>query len=179
MKESAEVLNNNALHYIQNGNYEDAIELLKRAVTIEPENYMIWFNLGITLRDCNKLEESRLALEKAHSINEEDIEILDTLAIICMNLEDFDSALEYCAEGLSQNELNARLWNTFGVIHFNKNELDLACESFEHAVTLDSYYYDALYNLRDTYEEMGNEIGMTQCIEQMKAIKQNQKLTEG
>lgn len=173
MKESVETLNNQALHLIEKGNYEDAILFLKRAVTLEPENYLIWFNLGVTFRDIEKYEEARQALEKAHELNEDDIEVLDTLALVCMGMEDLDSALSFCAEGLEKNELNARLWNTFGVLYFNKNELDLACEAFEHAVTIDSYYYDALYNLRDTYEEMGNEVGMKQCIEQMKSIKQN------
>ena len=51
MKENAETLNNNALHLIKNGSIEDAIELFKRAVTIEPENPTIWFNLDVTLKE--------------------------------------------------------------------------------------------------------------------------------
>lgn len=172
MKESAETLNNNALHLIKNGNYEDAIELLKRAVIIEPQNDLIWFNLGVTFRDYGKLEEAAESFLTAHKLNEENEEYLDSLAVTFMNLGDIDSALQFCAEGLSKNEMSSRLWNTFGVLYFNKNEMDLACESFEHAVTINPYYYDALFNLRDTYEEMGNEIGMKQCIEQMKNIKQ-------
>jgi len=173
MKENTETLNNNALHLIQNGNIEDAIELLKRAVTIEPENPTIWFNLAVTLRDDGKLEEARNALETAHGIDPDNTEIIDTLAIVCMNIGDIESALELCAEGLSKNEMDPHLWNTFGVLYFNGNELGLAAEAFEHAITLNPYYYDALYNLRDTYEEMGNEAGMKLCIERMKDIKQN------
>ncbi|MBR4630390.1 MAG: tetratricopeptide repeat protein [Treponema sp.] len=173
MKENAETLNNNALHLIKKGNVDDAIELLKRAVTIEPENQTIWFNLGITLRDDGNFEEARHALETAHMLDPDNTEIIDTLAITCMNGEDMDAALSYCAEGLEKNELDAHLWNTFGVLYFNKNELDLAAEAFEHAITLNPYYYDALFNLRDTYEEMGNEAGKKECTEQMKNIKQN------
>ena len=81
--------------------------------------------------------------------------------------------MQLCAEALTRNEMNARIWNTFGVLYFNKNEMDLAAEAFEKAVMINPYYYDALYNLRDTYEEMGNKDGMNLCIKQMKLIKQN------
>ena len=160
MKENAETLNNNALHLIKNGSIEDAIELFKRAVTIEPENPTIWFNLAVTLKDDGKLEEARAALETAHGIDPDNTEIIDTLAITCMESGDTESALGHCAEGLS------------------KNELDLAAEAFEHALTLNPYYYDALYNLRDTYEEMGNEEGMKHCIEVMKTVKQGKQTGE-
>ena len=133
MKENAETLNNNALHLIKKGNVDDAIELLKRAVTIEPENQTIWFNLGITLRDDGNFEEARHALETAHMLDPDNTEIIDTLAITCMNGEDMDAALSYCAEGLEKNELDAHLWNTFGVLYFNKNELDLAAEARNNA----------------------------------------------
>ncbi|MBR1713589.1 MAG: tetratricopeptide repeat protein [Treponema sp.] len=178
MKENAETLNNNALHLIKNGSIEDAIELFKRAVTIEPENPTIWFNLAVTLKDDGKLEEARAALETAHGIDPDNTEIIDTLAITCMESGDTESALGHCADGLSKNELDPHLWNTFGVLYFNRNELDLAAEAFEHALTLNPYYYDALYNLRDTYEEMGNEEGMKHCIEVMKTVKQGKQTGE-
>ena len=171
MKESAQILNNNALHLIEKGELEGATEFLKRAATIDPDNPLIWFNLGVTLRDAGNLLEARQALERAHEIDGDDEQISDTLAIVCMNLGDTESALALCAEGLERNELNPRVWNTFGVLYFNRNELDLAAEAFEHAVTIDPYYYDALFNLRDTYEETGNEAGMQRCIEQMKLIR--------
>lgn len=171
MTESAEQLNNHALTLARDGQMEESLACLRRAATLEPENALIWYNLGITLRDSGRLSEARGALEKAHALAEEDEEMLDALAVVCMNLGDTDTALSLCAEGLSRNELNARLWNTFGVLYFQREELDLACEAFEHAVTLNPYYYDALYNLRDTYDELGNEAGRERCAQQMKAVK--------
>ncbi len=174
MTESAEKLNNHALSLFQGGQIEESIACFKRALTLEPENHLIWFNFGITLRDIGEISQSRATLQRAHDLNEDDEEILDALAIACMNDGDLDSALSLCAEGLSKNELNPRLWNTFGVLYFKKDALDLACESFEHAVTLNPYYYDALFNLRDTYDELGNTAGKERCAEQMRLIKATQ-----
>lgn len=171
MKESAEKLNNHALILAKEGKTDDALVCLRRACVLEPENAVLWFNLGITLRDNGNAAESRTALEKAHELKGDDEEILDALAIACMNAGDRDAAMMICAEGLTKNEMNPRIWNTFGVLYFQNGELDLACEAFEHAVTINPYYYDALFNLRDTYDELGNEDGKNRCIRQMQEIK--------
>ena len=55
----------------------------------------------------------------------------------------------------------------------------MACEAFENAVTINSYYYDALFNLRDTYEELGNKAGYQMCVEQMKNIQLGENDFEG
>lgn len=173
MKESVETLNNNALHLAEKGSYDEAIECLKRALTLDPLNHLIWFNLGVTFRDCGMMKEAADSFAKAHDIDEDEESYTDALAITRMNMGNIDEAMQLCAEALTRNEMNARIWNTFGVLYFNKNKMDLAAEAFEKAVMINPYYYDALYNLRDTYEEMGNKDGMNLCIKQMKLIKQN------
>lgn len=173
LKENASVLNSQAIELAQKGDFKEAIACFKKALTIERENYLLWFNLGVTYRDSGDLVMAKEALEKAISIECEDEEIIETLALINWNLGLTQDALELCAEGLSQNEANAHLWNTLGVIYFNSENYKMAAEAFEQAVTINPYYYDALFNLRDTYMETGNQAGYMMCINQMKMIKDN------
>ncbi len=175
MKENVSSLNTQAIELASAGNFSDAIACLKRAISLEKHNYLLWFNLGITYRDAGQLKQAFYALSQAYEINDEDDEVIEMLAIVCLNLGLADEALEYCQEGLKLNNQNAHLWNTLGVIHFNTNNFEDACTAFEQAVTLNSYYYDALYNLRDTYEELGNKTGYEQCVSQMKNIQMNEK----
>ena len=63
--------------------------------------------------------------------------------------------------------MNSRLWNTLGVIFFNQEEYESAAEAFERAVSINPYYYDALYNLRDTYDELTIEAGKAVCQEKL------------
>jgi len=168
MKESPESLNTQAIEFANNGEYSEAIACFKRAISIERTNYLLWYNLGITYRDAGDLTRAKDALEKAYAIQDEDDEVLETLALICFNRGDTEEAFQYCLEGLSLNRGNAHIWNTLGVIYFNRSIFDMACEAFEQAVTIHPYYYDALYNLRDTYDELGNKTGMAICNEQMK-----------
>jgi tetratricopeptide (TPR) repeat protein len=179
MKENASSLNSQAIELASSGQYLEAIACLKRAIYLETYNHLLWYNLGITYRDAGNLPAAKSALLRAHEIDDEDDEIIETLALICFNQGCNEEALAYCLEGLSRNSQNAHLWNTIGVIYFNTNEFHLACEAFENAVTINSYYYDALFNLRDTYEELGNKTGYQMCVQQMKNIQLGENDFEG
>lgn len=173
LNETAEKLNNQAIMLASNGDYTEAIACFVRALTIENDNSLLWFNLGVTCRDAGNLDSAKEALAKAHKMNKSDEEILEALALVCYSLGELDTTLSCCAEGLARNPENPHLWNTMGVVYFNRNKLTEACESFERAVSLNPYYYDALFNLRDTYEELGNETGKHECSLRMKEMEKH------
>lgn len=172
MKESADFLNNQAIELTSRGNFAEAIACYKRAITIERENHLLWFNLGITYQKQGDLRRAKSALSTALEMNPDDQESAEQLAIVCLERKEFMEAAELCHCGLDLNPLNAHLWNTLGVIFFNQEEYAIAAESFERAVSINPYYYDALYNLRDTYSELGNEAGKAVCDERLKNIKE-------
>ena len=175
MRENPELLNSQAIELAAHGDYSEAIACFRRALEIEKSNYLLWYNLGITYQDAGQLHLALDALKKAYDIEDCDDAVIEMLALVCFNCGLLEDALQYCAEGLDLNPLNAHIWNTMGVIYFNRDEYDLACEAFEQAVTIHPYYYDALYNLRDTYDELGNKAGVAMCREQMKQISASQR----
>ena len=175
LKETAEKLNNQAIMLASHGDYPEAIACFMRAITIENNNSLLWFNLGITCRDAGNLIEARKALTKAYNINNTDEETIEALALVCFSLGDSMSAIYYCEDGLDYNPRNPHLWNTLGVIHFNSKLYNEACHAFEQAISLNPYYYDALFNLRDTYSELGNKQGESECIKRMKEIEKHGK----
>lgn len=171
MKEHSESLNTQAISLAANGEYKEAIACFKRAIVVEQSNYLLWFNLGVTYRSAGQLESAKDCLLKAYDINPTDHDVLDTLAIVCLSLKQIDQAICFCQEGLDYFPTDAHLWNTLGVIYFNQGNYSEASANFEIAISINPYYYDALYNLRDTYDELGNKIGKQECIEKMKSIK--------
>lgn len=170
-KESVRQLNSQALKLAANGEYKEAIACFKRALTLEKDNYRLWYNLGLTYRDTGDLLRAKESLDKAYSIEGDDDHVIEMLALIDYNIGLTEEALDFCHEGLDKNNCNSRLWNTLGVIYFNQEKYENAAEAFEQAVSIDPYYYDALYNLRDTYEETGNRTGYETCNSQLKTIK--------
>lgn len=171
IKENASRLNSQAIELASKGDFKEAIACLKKALSIENDNYLLWFNLGITYRDAGDFMMARKSLIKAYSIETDDDEVTEALALIDYNMGLANEALNICLEGLERNSSNAHLWNTLGVIYFNSEIYSKAAEAFEQAVTINPYYYDALFNLRDAYMETGNQAGYMTCISQMKLIK--------
>ncbi|MGP1587759.1 MAG: tetratricopeptide repeat protein [Treponemataceae bacterium] len=171
MLENSEDLNTQAIELAIQGYYGEALACLKRAVTIDKENYLLWYNLGITFRDSGNLVDAKKALIQSYKLNDSDEDLLETLALVSFALEDFEDAFAYCYEGIDINPLNACTWNNLGVLFFSKQEYEEAAESFETAVSIYPHYYDALFNLRDTYKELGNKKGEEECIQALKHLK--------
>ena len=171
MTERADKLNNHAIILAADGEYTEAIACFKRAIIIQRDNYLLWYNLGITYRDSGDLKNARDSLEKAHQIAPEKNDVLETLATLCIQQQDYLQALIYSQQGAEMNPENPGFWNLMGVSFFNMEELEKASESFEQALCLNPYYTDALYNLRDTYTELGNEPGAAECDKRLRDLR--------
>lgn len=171
MIEKPEKLNNQAVILSAQGNYIDAIEYLKRAITLERGNKLLWYNLGLTYRDAGNMPEAEKALRTAHSIDNENEEILETYATVCFAEKKFALAKQLCQQGLDLNSENPNFWNLLGVVYFNKEDYEEACKFFEMAVTLNPFYADALYNLRDTYVQLNNKVGRITIQKQIDDLK--------
>jgi tetratricopeptide (TPR) repeat protein len=170
-RETADVLNTQAIELAAQGEFFEAIACFKRAISMEKSNILLWYNLGITYRDSGDLERAKTSLEHANELaEEEDDEILETLSLVCFTMGAMDDAFDYCMTGLDLNDKNAHLWNNLGVLFFNRSDYDDACTAFESAVSLCPYYYDALYNLRDTYIELDNNAGAEECDRRMSEL---------
>ncbi|HOF11490.1 MAG TPA: tetratricopeptide repeat protein [Treponemataceae bacterium] len=171
MTENPEHLNIQAIELAAQGDFPEALACLRRAIALEKENYLLWFNMGITYRDSGDLESAKRAFKQANTINPEDEEVLETLALTYFSLGAIDKAFAICEDCLELNPYNAQIWNTIGVMNFTHENYEEAAASFEKAVSIDPHYFDALYNLRDTYEELGNEEAAKECDDKLKMIK--------
>jgi tetratricopeptide (TPR) repeat protein len=169
--EDSQLLNSRAIEFAATGEFFEAIACFKRAIVIDSHNYLLWYNLGITYRDSGHLNKAREMLQHAYQISDWDEDLLETLAMVCLSLHDSDEALKYLTEGLQINCNNARCWNNLGVLFFNRSLYSDACDAFERAVCLAPYYYDALFNLRDTYYQLGNIIGADECERRLTELK--------
>lgn len=170
MTESSESLNTRAIELASDGYYPEALACLKRAIAIDRNNYFLWYNLGITYRDSGDLENACSALETALTYNAEDGDVLDSLGMIYFSIGESESACAILTQAVETNPKNPKLWNDLGVVQFSLGWYDVAAESFEEAVGQFPHYYDALFNLRDTYRELGNNTGAEICAEKLKHI---------
>lgn len=163
MKETAGFLNDSAVVLAGEGHHREAIASLRKALVLEPQNSTLWLNLGLSYRAINRLEDARHALFQAIKANPSDVDILDTLGVVCHELGADDSAEEAYQHALEMEPGNGRVWNNFGVLLFGQSRFVEACQAFEKAIALIPDFDDALYNLKDTYGELGKTGEMEKC----------------
>ena len=171
MIEKAETLNNQAIRLSYHGEYSEAIACFKRALIIEQNNSLIWYNLGITYQSIGDFNNAYFAFKKAFDLDSQNLELIETIANCCISNNDLNQARFYCYEGLSVEYSTPHLWNTLGVINFKEENFLEASECFEYAVSLTPYYEDAIFNLRDTYSELKNDKGVSECQKRLNAFK--------
>ena len=163
MLERSDTLNNQAILLASDGAYNEAIACFKRAIVIDKDNYLLWFNLGVTYRDAGNLADAENSLETAYRIAPEKEDVAETFATICLMQKKYSKVQCICMESLDLNPLNPHLWNLLGVTEFQTENYNEASSYFEQAVSINPYYLDALYNLRDTYSVINNPKGEAAC----------------
>lgn len=172
MTEKPETLNNQAILLAADGAFTEAIACFKRAIVIEKDNYLLWFNLGVTYRDAGELKKAKQALETAYSIAPENDDVVETYATICLALKEIPIVQKICSQKILDDTNNPHFYNLMGVCCFQQEDYDNAAEFFEQAVFLNPYYADALFNLKDTYSLQKNKIGEEECAKKLKELKQ-------
>ena len=170
MIERSDTLNNQAILLASDGAYNEAIACFKRALVLDKENYLLWFNLGVTYRDAGNLDDAENSLETAYRIAPEKEDIAETLATICLMQKKLPKVQSICMESLDLNPLNPHMWNLLGVTEFQSENYEEASSYFEQAVSINPYYLDALYNLRDTYSVLQNKKGEAACDARIKEL---------
>ena len=171
MTERSDVLNNQAILLASDGEYKEAIACFKRAIVIEKDNYLLWFNLGVTYRDAGNLEDAQKALKTAWDIAPTNEEVAETYATICLMQGKIPLVQQICIETLDMNPLNSHMWNLMGVTEFQSEHYEEASSYFEQAVSINPYYLDAIYNLRDTYSTLKNTKGEAACNARLREIE--------
>ena len=154
--ETATTLNNSGIALTEANRPNDAIPLFQRALAMEPENPLLWLNLGIAQQRTGGYEEAIDSFQRALGIDPQLSEAWLSMGLIFYEMEEFELCSNCYNSALVDGDNDPRLWNNIGVLNFTLGQYGEARKCFEEAVSLMPHYYDALYNLRDTCRELGD-----------------------
>ncbi len=171
MNNQFENLNNQAVELASEGSFTEAIACFHAALHMDQNNYLLWYNLGVTYRDAGDIDNAKNAMMTAHNLAPGDEDILENLSVLCYLRNDMDQAFHYADLGLQLNRDNPHIWNNMGVFWFSQQDYAKASRAFETALSIYPHYADALINLRDTYAELHNDVGRQECIERLSKLK--------
>ncbi|MDR0583752.1 MAG: tetratricopeptide repeat protein [Treponema sp.] len=148
--ETAAFLNDSGIALTEANRPYEAIPLFRRALSLEPENPLLWLNLGIAQQRTGGYEEAIDSFRRAVLIEDDLAEAWVSMGLIYYELEQFELAEECYRSALAREENDPKIWNNLGVLYFSEGTYEDARHCFEEAVSLAPLYYDALFNLRDT-----------------------------
>ncbi|MDR0388891.1 MAG: tetratricopeptide repeat protein [Spirochaetaceae bacterium] len=152
--ETAASLNNSGIALTEANRPDDAIALFRKALIMEPENPLLWLNLGIAQQRVGDYEEALESFHHALLIEDNLADAWLSAGLIYYELEQFSLAEESYKAALQRNDENPYAWNNLGVLYFIEGSYEEARYCFERAVSLHPIFYDALVNLRDTCREL-------------------------
>ena len=154
--ETAAFLNDSGIALTEANRPYEAIPLFRKALDMEPENPLLWLNLGIAQQKTGGYSEAIDSFHRAIVIDGDLGEAWFSLGLIYYETEEFELAEECYRSALINNENNPKIWNNLGVLHFTQGIFEYARLCFERAVSIYPHYYDALFNLRDACRELGD-----------------------
>ena len=154
--ENAANLNDSAIALTEADRPFEAVPLFMRALILEPENPLIWFNLGVAQQKLGDYNEALGSYQKAVFFDGEFSDAWGSMGLIYYEQRQFESSEECYKTALSRNSRSPKVWNNLGVLYFSRNNFTEARNCFEEALVLLPSYYDALFNMRDCCRELGD-----------------------
>jgi tetratricopeptide (TPR) repeat protein len=154
LMETAAYLNDSGIALTEANRPNDAIPLFQKALIMEPENPLLWLNLGIAQQRTGDYEEAINSFHRAVYIEDDLAEAWVSMGLIYYELEQFELSEECYHSALVRDDISPKTWNNLGVLYFTEGSFEEARHCFEEAISLSPLYYDAMYNLRDACREL-------------------------
>lgn len=144
--------------YLEKKEFKNAIEVFTNAVKYKPENYDLYYSLGVCYARINDFDIDRKCFQKTVEINEDMYLAYYRLGQIALLYRDFESAEENFSKSL-YNEKEAKSYLELAKIHTIKNQKEKAILDVNNAIKVNSKYYEIarkepiLFPIRDFIEK--------------------------
>ena len=130
-----------ATHYLgicaaQNGKFEQAIELLGRAVRINNTSAQAFHNLGLAQYDLKQYEDALLSFNNALKLRADYADAYANCGNTYKALNKYSEALEHYARALTFNPELANAYLNCGLILFEIKRFETALNQFQHLLAL-------------------------------------------
>jgi len=118
-------------------NYSKALELYEKAIELEPDDAVAWYNKGITLGELNRLEEELQAYEKAIELKPDYTHALVNKGVTLGELNRHEEALKAHEKAIELKPDLAQAWFNRACTYSLKGEKEKALSDLKKAIELD------------------------------------------
>jgi len=138
---------NKAAEFINTKKYDEALELLNKAVSLDDTIYQVYYYLGFVYYEQGKYPEAIQNLLKVVELNPDHGQTYRLLAAAYEKAGDKKESEKYTKLAQEKGDKTALDAYNEGISAFNNGETEKAIAAFEEALKLDEKYADAYYRL--------------------------------
>lgn len=148
----------NILSIIQDkkGNYEQAINSIEKAISINPNNHLYYVNAGEFYKRKGDIEKAINYLQRSISINPDFPGSRYNLANIYKSIGYNKQAEQLFQEAIYLNPDDYQSYHNLGNLYYESNNFILAAENYFNALRLVPSDYKMMINLGNCFLEMKN-----------------------
>lgn len=134
----AQALNNLGYLYMARQLDSEAQEVLREAVTLDPDNPAAWTNLGVARRRLGDKVGAAEAVQRAYRLDPSNPEAINNLALSHLDAENWVAAVGLLVEATQKTTDDPRLWLNLGRAQRGMGNRDGARHSFQTVIRLDA-----------------------------------------
>jgi tetratricopeptide (TPR) repeat protein len=147
--------NNVGIGYLDQLQYEDAINAFEQVVRLRPDYKDGYVNLGITYIEWEKYDQARAPLEKALTLHTDDARALYYLALVERRQRHSDAEVADLEEVVTQYPQSRDARRELGISYYQQHRSEEAMQQFKALQAIDPDDLAAHYNLAILYRRMG------------------------
>jgi tetratricopeptide (TPR) repeat protein len=142
---------------VANNNFPLAIQLLKRAVEVEPKHKYAWYALAVAYMGLRENDDAIAALKKQIEINPYDESAYNALGRAYWQERKYDEALVAFNKQIEINPLDKFAHAGLGAMYSEWHKYDLAAPELEKAASLTPDNPELQVSLGDAYLNLGQD----------------------
>src|SRR6201987_286788 len=142
---------------MQNGNFPLAVELLKKAVEVDPKHNYAWNNLGLAYLAMRQDDDAVGAFQKAVEVNPYDEFAFNNLGRVYWQMRKYDDAANAFHKQLEINPLDKFAHSNLGAMYAEWHKYDEAAPELEKAASLTPNDPALQVSLGDAYLNLGQD----------------------
>jgi tetratricopeptide (TPR) repeat protein len=153
----ANIYNNLGKKLDDQGRYEQAVAVLRKAVAVNPKCLAAWNNLGNALDRLGKYEEAIKAFQEALNNNRQYALAWFNMGNTFIRMRRYKDAIISYQNAVKFNTQYADAWYNLGITFYNLNRYEKAITSYQNAVKINPQHELAWYNIVFMLRVSGNK----------------------
>lgn len=137
--------------HVVDGQREQGLRYLERAIAEDPNYGSAWYYKGVALSGLGRYAEADLAFREAIAINPHDVTAFRELGLLYEQFDAFDASKGVYDEGLRLNPDDPDLLNNLGALAIEQGQVKDAIALFERAKARGQGRQDLVFNLAFAY----------------------------